>query len=164
MSIREIVFNEPGSGVTLAADVAAGATSLSYTGSDVFVVGDIIAIDNEWIIVGSVNAGNNTLGNLIRGKWTTAVSHSSGAVIARVVPLASYTLPSSVLSRITGAWSSALEALIFQINALRVETLRRNAETAEADEVAGVRSAVEVLTIAREAELQAGQNEFPEAI
>lgn len=167
MSIQEAIFNEANSGATLSGNITAGVTSLAYAGADVFAVGDIIALDNEWMIVGAVNAGANTLSSLFRGKWTTAAPHLTGAVIRIVNPAATYTLPDNALQRLIDAWSGGPgtpveEALKYELRALRAETLRREVETAKSAVTGALQAAASAVIAAEADEKAAFADDFPD--
>lgn len=74
--------------VTLAANINSTTTTITYTSTgDPITGGDIIYIDSERILVGSVDTGTNTLSSCTRGyHGTTAAAHTSGAAIEEGVP------------------------------------------------------------------------------
>ena len=68
---------------TLNGAINDSTTSVVYTGSDVFSVGDIIRIDSEYMDVTAVNAGTNTL-TVTRGHVNSdAASHADTEAIYR---------------------------------------------------------------------------------
>lgn len=75
-----ILRSPPVTGVTLASNLTAGASSLTYAGPDSLVTGRLYVIDNEIVGAGAINTTNNTV-NLFRGQLTPAQAHTAGAAI-----------------------------------------------------------------------------------
>lgn len=132
------IFNEPNSGATLTADITAGASSFTYTGTDAFVQGSMVLIDSELILIGTVNTSTNVCSNLIRGYWPQASGgaepHLAGAVIKG--PIAPYpnaarrVSQNAVTNHYQPAFGTAEAALVYMVNAANEKAKSVNAENA----------------------------------
>jgi hypothetical protein len=142
-----------GGAVTLTSNITAGAATLTYTGSDVIAVGDLIVIDNEIMGAGVVNTSTNSV-PLFRGRLgTTAAAHTAGVVIRTLTSLSVREMVSTAEETASGtdiiaAWApagtlnqAAHAANAMMINAFRNETVTRLTNRDIQDEVTSLGSA-----------------------
>ena len=131
MTLRSAIFNEAATGTTLSAAILDTGNAIVYVGPNAHTVGDIIAIEDEWMIVGAVVTATKTL-TVRRGKWTTAAPHAAGTSIKVVNPVAQRSIPDAALPRLLAVFGDAQTGLDWQWNKTKLYVLEQSVEAARA--------------------------------